>query len=247
MEKEYEDKINNKLVSSATAGDYGDSNTYLTNDLQISVSDRWICWKYISEYQILTDEIVERYSLQLDWRCVTCNIRTWSFLTLGNTEFMLKFHDRLDWNDISKFLPFTEVELRQVTSYLNFDHILRLRYHNINTMDSDYDTDYDEDSESEMSVITLAEKFRDLSPIHPINIYVSNQFIQEYRHRFTFFNSNINQATTKKNKRNISYLRVVFRMNRFRDLWKRHAYRVGGVMYRRLYQDYQHQRDKLQV
>jgi hypothetical protein len=254
LEHTYQGRLNHQTVT------YSDDESETVNTIKraedrllVSLNDRWICWQYVSEYQLLTPELVEKYADRLDWKLLTFNIRTNSYDTLGNTGFMLKHHDRLNWNDISRYFPFTETDLREVDQYLQFDDILRLRYHNISGMDSDFDTDYEDESDTDTTYDTRGEAFRNrgVEVYRSPNILVTSKFLHEYRHRFNVIQGNPLRpgvVSTKKINRTIRYLQVVLRMNRFRNLWKRYAYRVGGSMYKILYQNYQnHQVQSVKV
>lgn len=218
--------------------------------IQVDLSDHWICWEFISEYQVLNEELVKKYADQLNWKWVTLNLRTNSYHTLGNTQFLVKYHELLDWNDISRFYPLTEDDARAMSSYLVFDYLLRLSYHNLSQDHSDFDTDYDYDcdySEDDISVLSLVEQFRvrnDTSRfLRSANVLVSTQFIRENRDRFTVFNpATVNpgqcELIQRTSNRAVRYLRVLFAMNMFRARWKRRAYAIGGVMYLRIAKHY---------
>ena len=60
-----------------------------------------INWVYISKYQKLSEEFIEKYNDKVDWSRISSNQKL-------SEEFIEKYYDKVDWWNISKYQTLSE-------------------------------------------------------------------------------------------------------------------------------------------
>ena len=73
-------------------------------------------WKYISEFEQLSEEFMEKYQDNLWWDAISCQQKL-------SEPFMIKFQDKINWRWISSFQVLSEDFMRPDPSTIS--HFVR--------------------------------------------------------------------------------------------------------------------------
>ena len=73
-------------------------------------------WKYVSEFEKLSEDIIEEYQDEVWWDAISCQQKL-------SESFMIKFQDKINWRWISSFQVLSEDFIRQNIDRLDMPHI----------------------------------------------------------------------------------------------------------------------------
>ena len=84
--------------------------------LKESPNDIRLDWEYVSEYLVLSEEVIREHSDKVDWGCI-------SFCQKLSEEFIREFSDKVNWRLISGFQKLSEGFIREFSDKVNWWNI----------------------------------------------------------------------------------------------------------------------------